>query len=306
MSACKQPTRKYPGGRTGTNAGYTAHRSAGEAVCDDCHAANVREQRDRKANNPERVRAHNLTRKEKAREKRGWRERIAIPGMACAVPSRTRPDVIRTGLPAGYDAHMAAGEPACQPCKTARSARSKANLEAAQVAAIARRTAAGETISACSVATRTHPNGRTGTNAGYLAHMRAAEPVCEACVEANRELQKHYYVTGGWQGAGKSRIQYLRHRLPQADYDAWLARQGGGCAICGTTDPGGAAGDRFHVDHDHDCCPGRSSCPSCRRGLLCAKCNVGLGSFRDDPDRLLAAAAYLLTRKNVLEVADAE
>ncbi|MCW2900996.1 MAG: hypothetical protein JWO67_3261 [Streptosporangiaceae bacterium] len=304
MNACEQPTRKFPEGRTGTNAGYYAHQGASEVPCGDCRAANLKDQRDRKLNNPEQRRAHNLARKEKRREKRGWRERPdAHPGMACERPSQKHPDVVRTGTPAGYGAHLAAGEPACQPCKAAHLAKGRANWEAAVAAAVATRTP-GQ-AAACVIPTRTYPGGRTGTNAGYLAHMRAAEPVCDACVEANRELQKHYYVTGGWQGTDNSRTQYLRHRLPQADYEAWLAEQGGGCAVCGTTDPGGASGDRFHVDHDHDCCPGHKSCPSCRRGLLCAKCNVGLGSFRDDPDRLMAAAAYLLTRKNVLEVANA-
>lgn len=74
-------------------------------------------------------------------------------------------------------------------------------------------------------------------------------------------------------------------------YDAMLAEQGGGCAICGATKPGGR-GKYFHVDHDH----GTDEV----RGLLCHACNTGIGALADDVDRLMAAAAYLLARQDVL------
>ena len=66
-------------------------------------------------------------------------------------------------------------------------------------------------------------------------------------------------------------------------FDALLASQGGGCAICGyRVKPGGR---RLNVDHDHK--------TGVVRGLLCARCNRGLGWFSDDPQRLKAAAVYL-------------
>jgi Recombination endonuclease VII len=88
--------------------------------------------------------------------------------------------------------------------------------------------------------------------------------------------------------------------LELEDYERLLAEQGGGCAICGATEPGGR-GKRFHVDHDHSCCPGLRSCGNCIRGLLCHACNTGIGCLGDDVDRLMAAAAYLLARQNVLQ-----
>lgn len=89
-----------------------------------------------------------------------------------------------------------------------------------------------------------------------------------------------------------------RYGLTVEKYDALLDSQGRGCAICGSFEPGGYG--TWHIDHDHACCPEAESCGECVRGLLCAACNVGIGNLRDDPNILLAAAAYLLQRANVL------
>jgi len=71
-----------------------------------------------------------------------------------------------------------------------------------------------------------------------------------------------------------------------------LRRQDGLCAICGL-----ALGESFHVDHDHSCCRGVGSCGQCIRGLLCMRCNPGLGAFNDNPDLLMKAAEYLRLAK---------
>jgi hypothetical protein len=82
--------------------------------------------------------------------------------------------------------------------------------------------------------------------------------------------------------------------LTQADYDALLAKQGGGCAICGKP-PGKIS---LHVDHDHE--------TSEVRGLLCVGCNNALGQFHDDPALLDRAIEYLgralLPRVDELEI----
>ena len=67
-------------------------------------------------------------------------------------------------------------------------------------------------------------------------------------------------------------------RTLRDDYDALLALQGGVCAICSKNRPLGV--DHCHLFNEV-------------RGLLCDKCNLGLGMFDDDPDRLRAAADYL-------------
>ena len=55
------------------------------------------------------------------------------------------------------------------------------------------------------------------------------------------------------------------------------------CAICGAPP---TAQKRLSLDHDH--------ATGLDRGMLCQPCNIGLGQFRDDQHRLLAAVAYLL------------
>lgn len=58
--------------------------------------------------------------------------------------------------------------------------------------------------------------------------------------------------------------------------EAWqelLDSQRGRCAICGTDRPI----NRWHTDHDHRCCPGRTTCGQCVRAILCGVCNTKLG-----------------------------
>jgi hypothetical protein len=74
-----------------------------------------------------------------------------------------------------------------------------------------------------------------------------------------------------------------------ADYDALLQKQGNCCAICRTTDPTTARTKYFAVDHDH--ATGRV------RGLLCGKCNLGIGNLREDPEILSRALEYLRTKQ---------
>ena len=70
-----------------------------------------------------------------------------------------------------------------------------------------------------------------------------------------------------------------RYGLKLEDYRAILARQGNACAICGQD------GKPLCIDHCH--ASGKV------RGLLCSKCNTGLGCYDDDPAKTDAATAYL-------------
>lgn len=93
---------------------------------------------------------------------------------------------------------------------------------------------------------------------------------------------------------------YRKYHLTIEGWDELLARQGGGCAVCGAK-PAQEPHNRnptatrasLHVDHDHACCPGPYSCGRCVRGLLCSRCNRAVGLMADNPERLRAAADYV-------------
>jgi predicted nucleic acid-binding Zn ribbon protein len=75
--------------------------------------------------------------------------------------------------------------------------------------------------------------------------------------------------------------QYL-YGITIEEFEARLASQGNRCAICRTEE---WSGKGPHVDHDH--------ATGHVRGVLCHKCNLGLGKFNDDPELLRAAIRYL-------------
>jgi hypothetical protein len=87
-------------------------------------------------------------------------------------------------------------------------------------------------------------------------------------------------------------MREMRFGLSRAAFDAMFEAQGKACAICRSPRPGGK--NFWSVDHDHSCCPSSDqTCGQCVRGILCSRCNHGLGNFKDDIDRLGAAIRYL-------------
>ena len=75
-------------------------------------------------------------------------------------------------------------------------------------------------------------------------------------------------------------------------YEDILASQGGVCAICRGACNSGRA---MALDHDHE--------TGMIRGVLCHKCNRGIGLLRDDPNLLRAAANYLEASRSNIKVA---
>ena len=104
--------------------------------------------------------------------------------------------------------------------------------------------------------------------------------------EAQREARAAWFREYRQRRPDIHRAMELRKRfgIEPAQYEALLEQQRGGCAIC-AAEPTAEKWGVLHVDHCHS--------TGLIRGLLCARCNVGLGQFNDSPDRLRAAADYL-------------
>ncbi len=66
-------------------------------------------------------------------------------------------------------------------------------------------------------------------------------------------------------------------------YESLLKEQGGMCALCGS--PPTAKKYRLSIDHDHS--------TGIVRGLLCNKCNLGLGLLGDSMESIMRVAEYL-------------
>lgn len=106
--------------------------------------------------------------------------------------------------------------------------------------------------------------------------------------ERNREhirayQRERYHRTKDMPGERlKRRSQRLKTRydITQSEYDDLLDKQGGVCAVCGDNPT-----HDLRVDHDHE--------SGAVRGLLCHRCNLGIGYVQDSPARARAMADYL-------------
>lgn len=84
---------------------------------------------------------------------------------------------------------------------------------------------------------------------------------CRNAVEADRQRRKR-----DW---------------PKEDYDNAMQRQGGACSLCGDVPD-----ESLHADHCHT--------SGLKRALLCRRCNVGLGLFKDNTTTTIKATLYLM------------
>jgi hypothetical protein len=125
-------------------------------------------------------------------------------------------------------------------------------------------------------------------------HRRRADPRYREAENAyQREYVRRRFLDPSYRDGRRvsdrknSRKYQLKRRygLSVADADILLLR---GCGIC-------SASDDLVIDHVHNGKPNV-------RGVLCRKCNLGIGAFEPNPYLLLAAFRYLCP--DVLESAD--
>lgn len=109
---------------------------------------------------------------------------------------------------------------------------------------------------------------------------------CKACQKAR--LSTPEMIEKRRDAAWRSCLK--RFNLTVEQYEAMFQKQAGVCAICHKPETGGT---RLAVDHDHACCPDDSSCGKCVRGLLCKRCNMGIGLLGDNADVVMNAVLYL-------------
>src|SRR5271166_6272451 len=117
--------------------------------------------------------------------------------------------------------------------------------------------------------------------------MRQKDP------EKFRRMQREWYERRKQKDPEKFRRMQRKYklkryyRLTEEQYQVLLQAQNYICAICGIEEwECMGNGRKLHVDHCHE--------TKRNRGLLCQKCNTGIGQFNHDIKRLQLAIDYLI------------
>jgi hypothetical protein len=94
---------------------------------------------------------------------------------------------------------------------------------------------------------------------------------------------------------GRTKLHYRKailkknYNITLEQYDDMFDKQNGKCAICGTHQS--KFKRRLSVDHDHS--------TNYIRGLLCVRCNNGLGNFQESLELFDKAKSYLKKEKAI-------
>jgi hypothetical protein len=119
----------------------------------------------------------------------------------------------------------------------------------------------------------------------YVEWSRRAKPYvfskCKVCTDEKNKA---------WKAENQDLIRRNRRRhalkkygLTLEQYEAMVDAVGGACELCGTVPD-----KQLSVDHCHT--------TGVVRGLLCQRCNMGIGYFDDDIERIAGVVTYLQER----------
>jgi hypothetical protein len=116
---------------------------------------------------------------------------------------------------------------------------------------------------------------------------RSTQKFCNRLCRGRNHEQKPERKNGSKRKHSQLKSKLKPFGFTVEDYESESWNQGHVCAICGQPETDTHTGTlrRLAVDHDHK--------TGCYRGLLCGKCNKGIGLFRDNVAILKQAIQYL-------------
>lgn len=103
------------------------------------------------------------------------------------------------------------------------------------------------------------------------------------CIKCGRASSRAYYAKHK-ERLNKER-KLLLYGLTVKQFDAMFRKQRGRCAICRKIPKGKGIAGVLHIDHSERTCK--------VRGLLCTKCNRGIGLLCESPEIMRRAAEYI-------------
>ena len=126
--------------------------------------------------------------------------------------------------------------------------------------------------------------------------LGAISKYCESCKETTTDSKGK--KTKPQHVIDRSRKHHFKkhYGLTLDQRETLLQLQKGKCAICLDLE----TSDNFlQVDHDHSCCPSAKSCGKCIRGLICPRCNRGLGMMNDNAELASKLVRYIKENSKV-------
>lgn len=127
------------------------------------------------------------------------------------------------------------------------------------------------------------------TRGENLRSGRTTSCGCYQKEQMSKRSVKHGYEYGSDEYKEHHRnMRFIRkYGITTEDYLEIIESQDNECAICGTSISD--LDHTAHLDHCHD--TGKV------RGVLCRRCNTGIGMLNDDPDTLMKAVNYLINAR---------